>query len=172
MVMDKENIDYYTDLTRDDLDPELFAAALAVRHISSLLLRGGTLYRGSGDEVPLRPEHFDRFIPCALKVAQRTQRFERYWYRLQQVLPRIKVAWEKGQALFREHLTSAMTNQEEMEDLSMIDFAVDCYAYVSAKGAYPDNSVMHAWVVNGYMLAWRQHFINDQEEEDFTSHSL
>lgn len=40
----------------------------------------------------------------------------------------------------------------------MIDFAMDCYAYVSAKDAYPDNSVVQAWAINRYRVAWREHF--------------
>jgi hypothetical protein len=155
-----------TDLEQNDLDPERFAAALAVLHIRRLLTYGGGRYGRPGDEDDLQPEHFERFIPHALKEAQRTKRFERHWCRLQQTLPSIKVAWEKGQALFQEHLTRAMTNQEEMEYLSMIDFALDCYAYVSAKDVYPDNPAMQAWVINGYMFVWRQHFLDEDDIEE------
>lgn len=50
----------------------------------------------------------------------------------------------------------------------MIDFDVDSYANMSASRAYPDNPVLQNWAINGYMLAWREHFLKDQEEEDFT----
>ncbi len=34
--MEQKSVEYYTDLQRDDLDPELFAAALAVQHLENL----------------------------------------------------------------------------------------------------------------------------------------
>ena len=45
----------------------------------------------------------------------------------------------------------------------MIDFAVDCYAYVTARNAYPHNRALEEWAVNGYMLAWRQHFFTEMD---------
>ncbi len=161
--MEKDDFRDYTDLTREDLDPELFAAALAVQHIGDLLRHGESLYGQPDDENALRLEDFERFILRALENAQRTKHFERYWYRLQQVLPHIRIAREKGKDLFQEHLARAMTNQEEMEYLSLIDFAVDCYASVAAKNTYPENAVMQAWTIHGYMLAWRRHFLNEDD---------
>jgi hypothetical protein len=70
--------------------------------------------------------------------------------------------------LFQEALEQAKSDQESLEYLSMIDFAVDGYANMSASRAYPDNPVLQNWAINGYMLAWREHFLKDQEEEDFT----
>src|SRR6266550_764350 len=61
------------------------------------------------------------------------------WHRIQQMLPQVKKAWEQGQKLFLEAFDQAKSNQENMEYLSQIDFAVDCYAYVSASRAYPDS---------------------------------
>ncbi len=45
----------------------------------------------------------------------------------------------------------------------MIDFAVDCYAYVTARNAYHRNRALEEWAVNGYMLAWRQHFFTEED---------
>jgi len=45
-----------------------------------------------------------------------------------------------------------------MEILSQEYFAVDLYAFVSAFTLYFDNSAFQNWAINGYMLAWRQHF--------------
>jgi len=53
-----------------------------------------------------------------------------------------------------------------MEYLSQIDFAADSYAYVAAFNAYPRDEALQNWVINGYMLAWREHFLKDQEGED------
>jgi hypothetical protein len=45
-----------------------------------------------------------------------------------------------------------------MEYFSMVDFAVDCYAYVSASRVYADNAMLRDWAINGDMLLWRQQF--------------
>ncbi len=50
-----------------------------------------------------------------------------------------------------------------MDYFSMIDFAVDGYAYLSASRAYPDNPALCDWATNGYMVAWREHFLRGQE---------
>jgi hypothetical protein len=73
-------------------------------------------------------------------------------------MPQIQAAWERGQVLFQEDLARATANPEEMEYLSMIDFAEDCYAAADARKAYPHNRVLQAWATSGYMLAWWQHF--------------
>jgi hypothetical protein len=169
--MKTDNPEYYTDITRDTFDPELFAAALAVQRINRLVMQGGSLYGSLDDEDSLCPEHFERFVPCALEYAQKMSHFTSHWHRLQQALPLLKAAWEKGRILFQEDLTHAVGEQEQMEYFSMIDFAVDCYARISAKNTYPDNSMMQAWAINGYMVAWREHFLKDLEEEDFIGHT-
>ncbi len=45
-----------------------------------------------------------------------------------------------------------------MEYFSTVDFAVDCYAYVSASRVYADNDMLRDWAINGDMLLWRQQF--------------
>jgi len=71
--MKEDGFGAYTDLTREDLDPELFAAALAVQHIGDLLRHGGSLFGRPDDEGAFRPEDFERFIARALENAQRTK---------------------------------------------------------------------------------------------------
>jgi hypothetical protein len=170
--METDNLEYYTDLTRDDLDPELFAAALTIQHIRKLLAYGGSHYGRLDDEDALRPEHFERFVPRAFESAQKTKRFVAHWRHLQQILPYIKTAWLKGRHLFQEDLTRAVEDPEQMDYFSLIDFAVDCYAYISAKNTYPDSSMMQAWAMNGYMEAWREHFLKDLEGKDSTENPL
>jgi hypothetical protein len=82
---------------------------------------------------------------------------------LQQVLPQVREAWEKGQQLFQDALERAKSDQESMEYFSMIDFAVDCYAEVAASRVYPDQLALRNWAVNGYMLVWRRHFLEMDE---------
>jgi hypothetical protein len=65
--------------------------------------------------------------------------------------------------LFQEDLARAMTNPEEMEHLSMIDFAEDCYAEVCARKTYPHDPVQQVWATSGYMLAWWQHFLAEED---------
>jgi hypothetical protein len=95
-----------------------------------------------------------------------SEKTEQEWKRLQRLLPGVKLAWEKGQAFFQDDLTRATTSPEEMEYLSLFDFAIDCYAYISAKNTYPHNPVLQAWGINGYMQAWRRHFLAESERED------
>jgi len=48
----------------------------------------------------------------------------------------------------------------------MIDFAVDCYAYVSSYRVYPGNLTPRNWTINGFMLAWRKYFLEEDESEE------
>jgi hypothetical protein len=157
--METNNIEYCMDLDRADLDPEVFAAALAVQHIGSLIANGG----GRSGWPDLPPHCLEAFLSRAVETAQKTQYFEPEWRRLQRIFPRMKDAWEKGQMFFQKDLIRVADSPEEMEYLSLIDFAVDCYAYVSASNAYPANKALQAWAMNGYMLAWRQHFLTEEE---------
>ncbi|GHO96262.1 hypothetical protein KSF_063100 [Reticulibacter mediterranei] len=169
--MKREDLEDATNLERDDIDPKLFAAALAIQHIGRLLAYGGSSNGRSSDEDALHPEHFERFVPRALENAQKTKHFKDHWRNLQQMLPYIKTAWMKGRNLFHEDLTCAMDNQEQMDYFSHIDFAVDCYAYISAKNTYPNNSMMQAWAINGYMVEWREHFLSDLQGENLADGS-
>jgi len=58
-----------------------------------------------------------------------------------------------------------MSDEEQLGYLSEIDFVVDCFAFISARNTYPQNWALQAWLINGYMLAWRQHFLKDQKED-------
>src|SRR2546426_8331407 len=135
--MRRDPLELALDLQRADLDPEMFAAALAVRHISRLITHGGSDIGRPEDDSALHPHHLERFLARAVEMTQKTGHFEQEWRRLQRAIPHMKVAWEQGQALFQEDLTRAMGNPEEMEYLPHIDFAVDCYAYVTARNTYP-----------------------------------
>jgi hypothetical protein len=162
----------FLDLRRADTDPDVFAAALAVQHIRRLLASGGSAFGRPDDDSALRPQHLTPLLTRSVELARKTRRFEHEWRRLQRVMPRIQLAWEEGQALFQQDLARARANQEEMEYLSMIDFAVDCYAYVAARKSHLDDKTLQNWVINGYMVAWRGHFLKDLEEEHSTEVSL
>jgi len=156
-----------TDLRRLGVDPELFAKALAVRYVHQLITFGGSEIRHPDLESALHPEHLESFLARAVGIAWNDVRIAQEWLVLQQVLPLAREAWEKGQSLFQEALEQAKSNQESLEYLSMIDFAVDGYANMSASRAYPDNPVLQNWAINGYMLAWREHFLKNQDGEGF-----
>src|SRR5207237_595591 len=102
------------------------------------------------------------FLLRSISTAQKTKRFEHEWRSLQEAIPRIKIAWENGQVHFQENLARAIDNPEEMEYLSQIDFAADCYCYSSALKVSPYDRALQAWYLNGYMLAWQQHFFTDE----------
>ena len=80
------------------------------------------------------------------------------------MVPGIKIAWAQGQVLFQESLIHARSDEEELGYLSEIDVAVDCFAYVSALKTYPQNRALQAWLINGYMLMLRKHFLKDKEQ--------
>ncbi len=170
--MNWDHLEQFLDLRRADIDPDVFAAALAVQHIRRLLAYGGSAFGRPDDDSALRPQHLTPLLTRSVELARKTRRFEHEWRRLQRVMPRIQLAWEEGQALFQQDLARATANQEEMEYLSMIDFAVDCYAYVAARKSHPDDRTLQNWVINGYMLAWRGHFLKNLEGEDLPEQRL
>ena len=163
-----ESLQRFIDIRCPDNDPELFAIALAILHIRGLIDYGGSDIGRPDDDSALDPNHLDSFITHAVEMTWQNNRFAQEWRHMQQMLPQVKEAWERGQTLFQEALDRAKSDQEDMEYFSMIDFAVDCYAYVSASRVYPDNSGLRDWAINGYMRLWRGHFLNDQEGEDCT----
>ena len=161
--MFSDDLEDYLDLRRADLDPEGFAAALAVQHIRSLITAGGI---GSGHldgEEVLSPQHVAAFLARAVEAAHKSGRFEQEWRRLQQLVPQLQAAWERGQGLFQEDLARATANPEEMDYLAMSDFAETCYATIDARRTYPNNPVQQAWSTSGYMLAWWQFFLMERD---------
>lgn len=161
--MRRDKLEHALDLLRADLDPEVFAAALTVRHMRRLIAYGGSDFGHPDDDSALHPHHLERFLARAVETAQKNKRFEHEWRRLQQAFPSMRVAWEQGQVLFQRDIARATSDPEEMEYLSMIDFAVDCYAYITAWNTYPHDRALQNWAINGYMLAWRQHFLTEEE---------
>ena len=167
-----DDLQQLIDLRRLDSDPELFAIALALRHMRVLIQHGGSDMRRPDDDSALHPHHLEAFLARAVGTLWKDRRMAQEWRRLQLLLPRLKEAWERGKTLFQEELDQAKSDQESMEYLSQIDFAVDSYAYVAALNTYPRDEALQNWVINGYMLAWRKHFLKDQEGEDSTGVGL
>src|SRR6266566_6976286 len=153
--MNIEYLQQFIDLRRADIDPEMFAAALAICHISKLITSGGSNIGRPDLESALPPQQIEVFLLQAIATAQKTKRLEQEWRSLQQAIPGIKIAWENGQAHFQETLARAMKDPEEMEYLSQIDFTADCYAYGAALKVYPYDKALQAWYMNGYMHAWQ-----------------
>jgi len=162
--MKRDTLHDCLDLRRADLDPELFAAGLAVQHVRNLIAAGGSEFGRPDDEETVHLDHLKGFLARAVETAHKTGRFEQEWRGLQRLMPSLRVAWERGQTLFQEALTHATSNEEDMGYLSQIDFAVDCVAYLSARNTYPHNCTLQSWSINGYMRAWRQHFLAEEEE--------
>lgn len=151
-----ERIGSHLDLQRSDLDPEDFAAALAVQHLTLLLVHGGSAYGRPDAEDALHPLPLETFLDRAVVTARRADRMAQEWHTLQHLFPHLKRAWEEGQALFQEDLRRAKRSQELLEYFSMIDFVVACFAFPTAKKAYPGDAPAQAWALNGYMVAWRK----------------
>jgi hypothetical protein len=167
-----EYIQQLIDLHRQDIKPEMFAIALAARYIRELINHGGSEMRRPDLESALHPEHLESFLARAVDISWKDARLAQEWHKLQQVLPRVREAWEKGQHMFQEALERAKSDHESMEYFSMIDFAVDCYAEVAATRVYPDHPALRDWAINGYMLAWREYFLKDQEGEEYAEGGL
>ena len=146
------------DLPLAKIDPEVFADTRVVEHISTLISSGGGSIGQPYLESALKPQQLEVFLARAVETAQKTQCLEHEWRELQQAFAYITYAWEKGQSLFREDLTLVNSDSKEMAILSQECFAVDLYAFVSTFALYFDNSAFQNWAINGYMMAWRQHF--------------
>jgi hypothetical protein len=153
------------DIRRPDIDMDLFAAALALRHLRSLIANGGSEFGRPDLEGTLPPQLLEAFLERAVAWARHNHRFEQDWLRLQRKVPAMKQAWEKGQQLFQLHLAEAQMNLESMKYLPQGDFAVDCYATVAARTEYPTSQMQQNWLITGYMVAWGNHFGNDAQEE-------
>jgi hypothetical protein len=162
-MINMDHLQQFIDLRRADIDPEVFAAALTILSISKFIGNGGSSIGEPDLETALHPPELEAFLARAVETAQKNKRFEQEWRRLQQVFPPVKVAWENGRMLFQEDLARATDNPKEMEYLSQRDFATDCYARSNALKTYPHDRALQAWVVNGYMLAWRQHFLTQDD---------
>jgi hypothetical protein len=156
--MDMNQLRHLLDLPQAKIDPEVFANALVVEHVSSLIDSGGGSIGRPYLESALRPQQLGVFLARAVETVQKTQCLEHEWRELQRAFAYITYAWEKGQSLFREDLARANGDSKEMELLSQEDFAIDLFAFVSASILYFDNAAFQNWAINGYMVAWRQHF--------------
>ena len=157
----------YIDLRRQDIEPEIFTIALAVRYIRELINHGGSDMRRPDLESALPLEHIESFRARAVEIPWKDAHLALEWRKLQQALPRVREALEKGQSLFQEALELAKSDQKSLQYFSIIDFAVDCNAKVAASRVYPDHPALRNCAINGYMLAWREHFLKDQEEVDY-----
>jgi hypothetical protein len=154
------------DIRRPDIDMELFTAALALRHLRSLIASGGSEFGRPGLEGMLPPQVIEAFLERAVAWARHNHLFEQEWVRLQRGIPAMKQAWGKGQQLFQQHLAEAQMNRESKEYLPQGDFAVDCYATVAARTEYTTSQAQQNWLINGYMVAWGNHFGNDTQKDN------
>src|SRR6266700_3151043 len=116
--MDMNQLRHLLDLPQEKIDPEVFASALIVEHVSSLIDSGGGSIGQPYLESALRPRQLEVFLVRAVETAQKTQCLEHEWCELQQAFAYITYAWEKGQSLFWEDLACANGNSKEMAILS------------------------------------------------------
>ena len=159
--MDRKTVQQCLDLRQPDIDVERFADALVVHHVCLLIDSGGkTLGRYDLDE-SLNAEHLKTFVERAVVNSQQTHHFEQEWLLLKARLSEVNAAWEQGRVAFRHDLTRATTNQEEMSYFAVIDFASDCYAVAAAQSYFQFDRTLQKWLINGYMVCWRQHFLSD-----------
>jgi hypothetical protein len=159
--MARKTVQQCLDLRQQDINLERFADALVVHHICLLIDSGGkTLERYDLDD-SIDAEHLRTFVERAVIHAQLTHHFEQEWLLLKARLSEVNVAWEQGRAAFQRDLTFALANQEVMDYFSIIDFASDCYAVAAAQSCFQFDHTLQKWLINGYMVYWRQHFLAD-----------
>ena len=161
--MKRNDLQHALDLRRADLDPELLACALAVQYIRRLIAPVGNGAHLLQEKIALSPQQLDAFLVCAGETAHMTRHFEQEWRQWHQVMPQMQAAGERGKALFQEDLVRATSHPEEMEYLSQIDFVIDCYAAVVARKVSPHDQMLQAWITTGSILAWRQHFLAEED---------
>src|SRR5258708_19948314 len=107
----------------------MVGGALAVEHVTRLIVWGGSRFKRADWEEVLPPHHLEVFLARAVEMAQKTGRFEQEWRKLQRIFPRMKIAWEKGQALFPEDLARPTAHQQEPATFSIIASPEHCYPY-------------------------------------------
>lgn len=156
--MNMDQLRHLLDLPRADIDLKVFADALVVQHVSTLISSGGGSIGRPYLAAALQPQQLEVFLARAIEAAQKTQCLEHEWRALQQAFPNMKAAWQRGQVLFQEDLACAMSNTIDMRILTQDYLAVDIYAFVSTFALYFDNPALQNWAINGYMVAWRRHF--------------
>src|SRR2546428_11584819 len=97
--MNMDHLQRFIDLHREDIDPEVFAAALAVQYVSKLIAMGGGILDRPDLESSVHPQHLEPFLARAAETARESRLFEREWQGLTPTLPYVQAAWEKAQAI-------------------------------------------------------------------------
>jgi hypothetical protein len=156
-----DHLQQCTDLRRPESDPELFAIVPALGHIRTLIHHDRSDMRRPDDDSALHPHYLEAFLARAVERTWKDMRIVQEWRRFQWFLPRLKEAWESGKTLFQEDFDQTK-GKEYIEYFSIIDFAIDGYAYLSASRVYPDNHATRDWAINGDMLMWRWHFLKKE----------
>ena len=71
-----DHLQHFIDLRRTDIDPEVFAAALAIYHVRKLITSGGSSSERADLEAVPSPGQIEAFLGRAISSAQKTKRFE------------------------------------------------------------------------------------------------
>ena len=161
--MGRKTVQQLLDLRQPEINLERFSEALVVHHIRLLIDSGGNTLGCPYLNDSLYPKHLKVFVERAVIKVLQTHHFGQEWLRLKVRLSDVNAAWEQGQAAFQHDLTRAAVKQEEMGYFSVIDFASDCYAVAAAQSYYQFDRALQAWLINGYMVAWWQHFSVEEE---------
>lgn len=147
----------YLDLRDENIDPEKFANALALQYVYHLLLYGKDSGKNMYAEAALQPRHLSQFLKRALDAAQQKKQFEQEWTTLYCLVQNSTSAWETGYSLFESELSEragernrsfALLQRKDVED----------HARRIAVRVYRRDWSMQAWLENGYLYAWQQHF--------------
>lgn len=160
----QKQLGYYLNIRNADVDLDTFAQALAIEHVTHLLAFGGTSAGLPDPESGLHPDDLKSFLARAVADAQRDGRFVDEWRRLAGLVPLITSAWELGHSLFQSDLAQAHSDRESLEYFRQIEFATE-FARGAARKTYERDKTMRAWLVNGYLRAWLQHFFPESDSD-------
>jgi hypothetical protein len=87
--MDTHPLEHYLDLRREDIEVELFEAALAVQHVRRLISNGGKDNGYLDLDSALQPQHLELFLARAVVTSRQTKYFEDEWRQLQRLFPHL-----------------------------------------------------------------------------------
>ncbi len=96
-------LEEFIDLYSRDIDPERCVIAFAIHYIRLINHGGSDIGRPDDDSAP-QPHHLEAYLTRVAEVTRQGKCLVQEWRNLQQLVPKLKEAWEKGQMLFREAL--------------------------------------------------------------------
>ena len=131
-----ESFQRFIDLRCPDCDPELFALALAIRHIRVPINYGGSDIGRPGNDSALDPHHLEACITDTVEMTWKNNCFgSRMAPHAAGVSTGERRLGERANIIPGSN-RSGKSDQKVMKYFSMIAFTMDCYTYMFASRVY------------------------------------